>query len=608
MKPGKLETTSHQALTTKENRNAGRTTTNTLHAIGALADMSTYAATVAVNTHNITAKQKDQLSNLNQPLSNHFVPLPDEPTTPVNIDNLRTLLINHPNRQAVDFVLAGLNEGFSLGCKKVILPARPKNLKSAFIYTEKITETLRKELQNKRIAGPFNTPPIQHLHCSPIGARLKPDNSARLILDLSQPRNNSINEGITKEDYRVYYEPFDNATDLVKQFGTGCLLSKVDIKSAFRLLPVKPCEWRLLGMHWMGEYFVDCHLPFGCRSSPFIFSVFSDLIAWILTHIAKVENHTHYLDDYCLVEINDPGKAKEALNRLIDIFNFLEVPIAWDKLVTPTTVLIYLGIEIDTDNMRIRLPDDKLADLKETLPKWRYRKKCKKVELLSLIGTLSFATKVIRPGRTFLRRLIDLSTTVTELHHHIDFTAEARKDIEWWMMFLVPWNGSSLILDRFSTRNAALKLFTDASDFGYGVYHANRWTAQPWPENIKNALYEFNIDVREMLAIHIAIYMYAKEFTGKKIIIFSDNKPIVDAWEKGTTPSPHIMTLIRTTLMTAAINEFTLSLQHIPGVVNKEADLLSRLEIKKFLQLTGLKVEHEKVPSENVWTWQNSPF
>ena len=207
-----------------------------------------------------------------------------------------------------------------------------------------------------------------------------------------------------------------------------------------------------------------------------------------------------------------------------------------------------------------------------------------------------------------MRRLIDLSTTVTELHHHIDFTAEARKDIEWWMMFLVPWNGSSLILDQFSTRNAALKLFTDASDFGYGVYHANRWTAQPWPENIKNALYEFNIDVREMLAIHIAIYMYAKEFTGKKIIIFSDNKPIVDAWEKGTTPSPHIMTLIRTTLMTAAINEFTLSLQHIPGVVNKEADLLSRLEIKKFLQLTGLKVEHEKVPSENVWTWQNSPF
>ena len=83
---------------------------------------------------------------------------------------------------------------------------------------------------------------------------------------------------------------------------------------------------------------------------------------------------------------------------------------------------------------------------------------------------------------------------------------------------------------------------------------------------------------------------------------------MVDAWEKGTTPSPHIMTLIRTILMTAAINEFTLSLQHILGVVNKEADLLSRLEIKTFLQLTGLKVEHERVPTENIWNWQKSPF
>ena len=58
-----------------------------------------------------------------------------------------------------------------------------------------------------------------------------------------------------------------------------------------------------------------------------------------------------------------------------------------------------------------------------------YVKKFTKRELLSLIGSLSFACKVVKPGRMFLRRLIDLSTSVTNLNHHISLSSEARADI-----------------------------------------------------------------------------------------------------------------------------------------------------------------------------------
>ena len=82
-----------------------------------------------------------------------------------------------------------------------------------------------------------------------------------------------------------------------------------------------------------------------------------------------------------------------------------------------------------------------------------------KRELLSLIGKLYFAAKVIPAGRIFLRRLIDLSTSVKKLHHHITLTAGARADIHRWHDFLPGWNGVSLMLQADWQTAAELNLF-----------------------------------------------------------------------------------------------------------------------------------------------------
>ena len=93
------------------------------------------------------------------------------------------------------------------------------------------------------------------------------------------------------------------------------------------------------------------------------------------------------------------------------VFDQLGVPLALDKFIGPTTCLIYLGIEIDTVKQEIRLPKDKFDDLMSILTSCTHTQKVTKRKLLSLIGKLSFAAKVVRPGRIFLRCLIDLSKT-----------------------------------------------------------------------------------------------------------------------------------------------------------------------------------------------------
>ena len=64
------------------------------------------------------------------------------------------------------------------------------------------------------------------------------------------------------------------------QLGRGSLLAKIDIKSAYRLIPVHPYDRKFLGMLWDQQLNVDCMLPFGLRSAPKIFSAVADALEW----------------------------------------------------------------------------------------------------------------------------------------------------------------------------------------------------------------------------------------------------------------------------------------------------------------------------------------
>ena len=95
--------------------------------------------------------------------------------------------------------------------------------------------------------------------------------------------------------------------------------------------------------------------------------------------------------------------------------------------------------------MELRLPLDKLDRLKITIAHWRRKRSCTKWELLSLIGQLQYACKVVWHGRAFLCRMITLSTTAKKLHHRIRLNASFRLDLEWWAFFLPKWNGISIM-------------------------------------------------------------------------------------------------------------------------------------------------------------------
>ena len=397
-------------------------------------------------------------------------------------------------------------------------------------------------------------------------------------MDLSQPHGSSINDNISKDQFPCEYTHFDDATDLLMKAGKGSLLCKLDIKHAYRLLPVKPDQWHHLCYYWEGQYYVDLVLPFGLRSSGAIFNQFASLVRWIIQNHYHISSIVNYSDDFFAVLSKDFGLARSQLDTIILAFQDMQIPLADDKIEGPATSLVYLGIVINSISMTIEIPHEKLSEATANLHKWNDRRTCTKRQLKSIIGKLSHIGKVVRPGRMFTRRLIDLSTTVERMHHHITLNTEAKADILWWINFLPQWTASSMIPPILAIRSTDLQLYSDASDIGYGATFGNSWIQGAW-NHFESAL---SIDYRELFAITAATFTWGHNWQGKRIVFITDNLPITQIWDKGTSPSIPIMALIRPLYLFAACHGFSISFKHIYGIYNEAADALSRFQMDRF--------------------------
>ena len=96
-----------------------------------------------------------------------------------------------------------------------------------------------------------------------------------MIMQLSAPAGRSVNDGIHPDDFSLHCSSVDDAVAILLHLGKGALMAKIDLKSAFRMIPVHRADWDLLGMHWRGQYYVDTCLPFGLRSAPFLFNEYT---------------------------------------------------------------------------------------------------------------------------------------------------------------------------------------------------------------------------------------------------------------------------------------------------------------------------------------------
>lgn len=276
------------------------------------------------------------------------------------------------------------------------------------------------------------------------------------------------------------YVSVDDGLKFITRLSHGTHLIKVDLKSAYQVVPLHSQDRHLFGICWDVLVYVDQALPFGLCSAPLLFTALADAIGWALTR-AGVELHIHYLDNFLFFLPPSSRHELVALPHILSVFRSLGVPVALHK-VGPVPVVTFLGIVVGTARFELQLPPHEVEYIQGLVRAWRGRRSGRCGEFESILGHLSHAATVIRKGRIFLRRLfVILAKARSRQHLH----APARADLLWWDYFLQVWNGTM-----FFQQSPAPTVYvhTDASgtySCGGVVLPANFFQSQ-WPESWAN--------------------------------------------------------------------------------------------------------------------------
>ena len=237
------------------------------------------------------------------------------------------------------------------------------NLAGALQHPNVVEEYLATELSQHRVAGPFDKADVPKAHISRFGVIPKghQPNKWRLIVDLSHPAELSVNDRIPKHLCSLSYITIDTAIRQILTCGPGTLLANINIKSAFRLLPVHPADHHLLAMQWSNHIYINTCLPFGLRSASKLFNILADLLSWIVEQ-KGVSPVLHYLDDFLIMA--PPSAASHVclgiLNTIKQVCSQLGIPLVMEKLEGPSQSLTFLGIVLNTQKMEAQLSEDKL--------------------------------------------------------------------------------------------------------------------------------------------------------------------------------------------------------------------------------------------------------
>ena len=105
------------------------------------------------------------------------------------------------------------------------------------------------------------------------------------------------------------------------------------------------------------------------------------------------------------------GLASTARNSFDSLYNLLQdvgFAISSKKLVERTTKVVCLGVFIDSAEVILSVPEEKLQQIKDIVKLWKNRTSCIRRQLQSLLGHLIYIHKCVKPSRFFIYRMLDL--------------------------------------------------------------------------------------------------------------------------------------------------------------------------------------------------------
>ena len=456
----------------------------------------------------------------------------------------------------------------------------PRNWRSATDHAEQMSKYIERERREGTLLGPFDSNPFSsRAIISPLSTVEKRDSEERrVIMDLSFPPGDSVNDRIPKDQYMgqemtLRYPKVDSLVELVKKKGPGCALMKVDLKRAYKQIQVDPGDWNFLGLTWDGNLLFDKTMPMGLRSAAMCCQRLTNAFKYIIER--RGYDLVAYLDDMVSAEVW--SKADHCYLTIRWVIKETGAEEAEAKAVGPTCQMLFLGVLFDTENLTLSVDEDRLVEIQDLVEEWMCKSHMSRKEVETVAGKLGFVASVVRPGRLFVSRVLEFLRGMPKVGK-FPLTAEFHKDLLWWKTFLPLYNGVSMMPwenwsgpDEIVASDACLQACGAWSCTRLEFFHLR------FPDFILQQ--ELSINALELLTVVVAAKVWGKHWRGKRIVVHCDNEVSVTVINTGRSHSTFLLSCLRELEFIAARCEFEIRANHIPGVQNRIPDALSRWDM-----------------------------
>ena len=532
----------------------------------------------------------------------------------INVEYMRIMLRDYQDLQVCDLLEFGFPLGFegdihNLSTKDQIW--QYKNHKGALEFPDHINAYISKESSHKAILGPFKKNPFQDtLIISPLNTVPKREPSERrIIMDLSYPKGNAVNDYIEKNEYlgeisQVIFPKVDDFVELIKAKGKGCLLFKRDLARAYRQISVDPKNFNLVSFVWKKHIFCDTVLSMGLRSAANICQRVTNAISFILLQMGIAI--LNYLDDFAGAERRDNAIfTYNCLGTVLQKCGFVE---SIEKASPPSEIMSFLGVLFNTLTMTMEITPERLTEIRHLIRTWLKKENATLKQVQSLLGKLNFIAACVKPSRIFVSRLLIWLRSIyssSEFDHLIPLSV--KKDLIWWNRFLPLYNGVSLMeYENWSKPDAIFS--SDSSLTACGGFWKGCYFHAEFPESILR--HEFHISALEIFSIIICLKLWGRKFKGHRIVVFCDNQSVCQIINSGKSKSEILQDSLREICFIASCYEFELRAQHLSSKENRISDILSRWHLdesneNRFKNLTEDYILQEYYVTEDMFSFAN---
>ena len=362
----------------------------------------------------------------------------------------------------------------------------------------------------------------------------------------------------------------ENINSLIDLLRPNDFIANIDLKDAYFTVPIHADQSKFLRFYWEGVLYEFIVLPFGLASAP---RVFTKLMKPIIAYLrGKSVRLIIFLDDIAVLG-NSFADCSQNVLTVIQVLEEMGFIVNTEKsCLVPKQVATYIGYLLDTRQMKISLPEEKLAKISMFATDLLTRKACLIRELARLTGMIVSSFRAVLPSKLHYRslerlKIASLASNNNDYNKSALLNAEARSDLNWWAIHASHNNGAFL-----QKSSDVVTITTDASRSGWGAHCHDLHTQGLWSADELGR----HINYLELLAVLFALKSFIRSDRRKFVRVYSDNTTAVTYINNMSGMIPLLDFLSRQIWQWCLDRNCEIESFHLPGHRNYCADFLSR--------------------------------